>query len=216
LGVTHTVDREKKYTEWGAPWPLIVFANGEGKTTRRIFPLLGHSRSPTLESESYLWPVYKVNRIRSDPLYRRRTRILFFLYSDLVEKNTETGAALHRSDFWPLWTARRGLDGNERLQIFAILEPFLPDNKSIERDYSPLWSLWRGERNAQTGASSQSLAWNLYRHDATPDFKKYSLLFGLFQYQSRADGRSWRLFYIPFGTKNPPQKPGPQTATEHQ
>ena len=129
---------------------------------------------------------------------------MLFLYSDVTEKNLETGAALHRSDFWPLFSARRDFDGSKRLQVLSLLEPFLPNNKSIERDYSPLWSLWRAEKNGKTGATSQSLLWNLYRHDATPDTKKLSLLFGLFQYQSGVEGKQWRLLYIPLGkTSNP-------------
>ena len=199
LGITHTVDREKKYIEWGTPWPLIVFDRGEGKTTSRVWPLFSQSHTATLESDWYLWLVYKFNRINSAPLDRRRTRILFFLYSDIIEKNTETGAALRRSDFWPLFTVQRDFDGSKRLQVLAPLEPFLPNNKSIERDYSPVWSLWRSEKNAKTGAASQSLIWNLYRRDAAPESRKYSLLFGLFQYQSSAAGKRWRVLYIPFG-----------------
>jgi hypothetical protein len=37
LGLTHTVDREKKYNEWGAPWPLIVFTRGEGRPLIAFF-----------------------------------------------------------------------------------------------------------------------------------------------------------------------------------
>ena len=199
LGITHTIDREKRYTEWGTPWPLVVFDRGEGKTTSRIWPLFSQSHNATLESDWYLWPVYKYNRINSPPLDRRRTRILFFLYSDTLEKSTETGAARHRVDLWPLFTARRDFDGSRRLQLLAPLEPFLPNNKSIDRDYSPVWTVWRSEKNPQTSAASQSLLWNLYRRDTAPEIRKYSLLFGLFQYQSSAAGKRWRLLYIPLG-----------------
>ena len=107
-------------------------------------------------------------------------------------------------DFWPFFTHRRDFNGNSRLQVLALLEPFLPDNKSIERNYSPLWSVWRSETNPRAGATSQSLLWNLYRREATPDAKKCSLLFGLFQYQSSAEGKRMRLFYIPLtGAKAP-------------
>src|SRR5258706_11831029 len=34
LGVTHTVDREKKYTEWGTPWPLVVLPSPRSNTTK--------------------------------------------------------------------------------------------------------------------------------------------------------------------------------------
>jgi hypothetical protein len=116
-----------------------------------------------------------------------------------VEKNTETGGALHRVDFWPLFTSRKDFEGNHRLQIFSILEPLLPNNSGVERNYSPLWSVWRQERNAKTGATSQSLLWNLYRRETRPDSKKCSLLFGLFKYQSTAGRARWRVFYVPLG-----------------
>jgi len=192
-------DREKKYHEWDTPWPLVVFARGEGKHTTRVWPLFSHAHNATLESDFYLWPIYKYNRVRSAPLDSRRTRICFFLYSDLAEKNTETEAVRRRVDFWPFFTHHRDFNGNSRLQVVALLEPFMPENKGIERNYSPLWSVWRSENNPRAGASSQSLLWNLYRREATPDAKKCSLLFGLFQYQSGSKGKNMRLFYIPLG-----------------
>lgn len=211
FGFTVTKDREKDFREYGAPWPLIVFARGEGKTVNRFWPLFSQAHNSILESDFYLWPIYKYNRAQAEPLDRERTRILFFLYSDLIERNTATGAAFKRTDFWPLFTARRDFDGNERLQILALLEPFLPNNKSIERNYSPVWSLWRSEKNAKTGATSQSLFWNLYRRDTTLTVKKCSLLFGLIQYQSGPDGKRWRLFYIPVGKAQSPQPPQPKS-----
>lgn len=200
----HVEDREKKYREWDAPWPLIVFARGEGKTTTRVWPFFSRAHNAKLESDFYLWPIYKRNRAHSPPLDSERTRVCFFLYSDRKERNTETKAFRRRVDFWPFYTHRRDFHGNRRLQVLAPLEPFLPTSKSIERDYSPLWSVWRAEADARTGARSQSLLWNLYRHEATTDARKCSLLFGLFQYQSNPEGKRMRLFYVPFHrTKEP-------------
>lgn len=192
-------DREKQYREWELPYPFIVFARGEGKTTDRVWPFFGRSHNATLESDFLLWPVFFHRHFLSAPLERDRTRIFFFLYSDVKQKNTETGASSRRVDLLPLFTHHRDLDGNERLQILSPIEPFLPDNKSVERNWSPLWSLWRAEQNAATGTASESFLWNLYRHDARADAEKYSLLFGLFRYQSGVDGARWRWFYLPFG-----------------
>jgi hypothetical protein len=192
-------DRERKYREWQTPWPLVIYARGEGKHASRIFPFFSRARTSTQESVWYMWPVYKYNRVHVDPLDRHRMRILFFLYSDTVARNTESGEFERRRDFWPFFTYRHELNGNTRLQVLAPIEPVLPNNKSIERDYSPVWSLWRAENNARTGASSQSLLWNLYRRESAAEGKKCSLLFGLFQYQSDADGKRLRLFYIPLG-----------------
>ena len=47
-------NREKKYREWQMPWPLVIFARGEGKTTDRVFPIFSQSHNATKESDSYL------------------------------------------------------------------------------------------------------------------------------------------------------------------
>ena len=207
FGVTHTLERERKYEEWGAPWPLIVFAQGEGKTTRRVWPLFGRARNSGQESSFYLWPVYKSNRLFGGALERERIRILFYLYSDATVQNKTAGTSQTLRDLWPLYTYRREFDGRSRLQVLAPLEPFLPGNTSVERDLSPLWSLWRSQHNPTNGLSSQSLLWNLYRREAGPEARKCSLLFGLFQYHSNAEGRRWRLFGLPLGKKSPPARP---------
>jgi len=204
-------DREKNYREWDAPWPLIVFARGAGKTTSRVWPFFSHAHSTNQQSIFYLWPIYKYNRVRSAPLDSHRTRICFFLYSDRTEKSTETQASRRHIECLPLFTYRRDFNGNSRLQIIAVLEPFLSSSKSIQRDYSPLWSFWRSEKNPRSGAASQSLLWNLYRHESRPDSKKCSLLFGLFQYQSGAKGKNMRLFYIPVSRTKAPASPGAKT-----
>ena len=192
-------NRERKYHEWQVPWPFVVIARGEGKTTTRFWPLFSQAHSASLESDFYLWPVYKYNRSHSAAAESERTRILFFLYSDSILKNLETGGSKRRVDLWPFFTHQRDFNGNSRLQVLALLEPFLHGAHKIERDYSPVWSLWRSEKNPRTHSASQSLLWNLYRRDVTPFSKQSSLFFGLFQSQSGPEGKQLRLFYIPLG-----------------
>lgn len=201
LGFTYTVDRERKYREWAAPWPFIDFARGEGKTLNRIWPFFSRGKTPTLESDFYLWPIYRYSHFVAEPLDRERTRILLFLYSHVVERNSGTETAMERTDLWPFFTSRKDHNGNRRLQVLSIVEPLLPGSTGVQRNYSPLWSIWRSESNAKTGANSQSVLWNLYRRESSPESKKCSLLFGLFHYQSGPEGQRWRLFYIPFGKK---------------
>jgi hypothetical protein len=189
-------DREKKYHEWEGPWPFVIFTRGEGKTTSRVFPIFSQSRNPFKESDSYLWPVYRYKRLHSDPLDQQRLRILVYLYEDTIEKNTQTGAQERRVDMLPFFTWRRDFNGNERLQILAPIEPVLPNNRGVERNWSPLWSLWRAEQNPREKKSSESLLWNLYRQETAPAHKKVSLLFGLFQYQNDDDTKQTRLFYL--------------------
>lgn len=194
---TYTDDRERKYREWDFPWPLFVVARGEGKTVNRFGPLYSHAQNDSLHNDYALWPLWRNRKFTSDLMERDRTTILFFLYSDITVKTTGETNAFRKTDLWPLFTAQREKDGSERLQVLSLIEPLLPNNKGVVRNYSPLWSVWRSEKNAQTGRASQSFLWNTYRRETTMDSIKSSLLFGLFQYQSTPEGRRWRLFYLP-------------------
>ncbi len=124
----HVIDREKQYREWDAPWPLIVFARGKGKTIRRVWPVYSRAYNDKLKDDFWFWPVYKFNAVHSDPLDSRRTRICFFLYNDLKEKNTETDLYRRQTDFWPFFLRHRDFNGNTRLQVLALLEPFVPNS----------------------------------------------------------------------------------------
>ena len=193
----HVTDRGRKYSEWQLPWPIFVFARGEGKTTTRVWPLFSHAQNASAESDFVLWPLYKYNRFHNEVVDRHRTRWCLFLYSDTVQKNIATGKFRRRQDFYPFFTRTLDYNGNDRLQILSLMEPIYPYSESIEREYSPVWSLWRAEKNPSTGAASQSLFWNFYRRETTPAGKKVSLFFGLYQHQSTPAGMATRWFYLP-------------------
>ena len=179
------------------PWPFVVVAHGPGKHALRVFPFYNHAYNDTQVDTFYAWPVYKYNAAHSPPLDWHRTRIAFFLYQNTFEKNTETGKFKRRVDLWPLCLYKRDFDGSSRLQIFAFMESFFPVSPGIERNWSPLWSIWRSEKNPAAGAESQSFLWNLYRRDVSPGRKKISCFFGLYQSQTNAEGKNVRLFFIP-------------------
>ena len=162
-----------------------------------VFPFFSQAHNNIYTDNFYLWPVVKYTAIHSPPLEQRRTRVVFFLYQNTVNYNTYTQQEWHRVDLWPFFEYHHYFDGSTRLQIFALLESFVPDNRGIQRNWSPLWSVWRSQKNPNTGANSQSFLWNFYRRDATPDSKKISFFFGFYQYQSDMDTQKWRLFYIP-------------------
>ena len=121
-------DRGKKVREQDFLWPFFEVARGE-KTVTRIFPFYSRGTGAGLENDFYLWPLYKFLRIGTPAMERQRTRIAFFLYSDIREKNRPNGGQLHRVDFWPFFTCRRDMEQKERLQVLALLEPFFPSNR---------------------------------------------------------------------------------------
>lgn len=191
---TFTDDRAKQYQEWGAPWPLIGFARGPGKHMDRVWPFYSHATNAVLTSDFVLWPIYKFNRAQAAPLDRERLRILFFLYSDLAEKNIVSGESKTRQDLWPLYTQRKERDGRERFQLFAPLEPIVPNNKSFERSWSPLWAVFLHEQNPRTGVESRSLLWNLWRFDRTPTNSHAAAFFGIVKRDRDQNGTTWRWF----------------------
>lgn len=190
-------DRARQYREWDVLWPLMVFARGEGKSGNRVLPFFSVMRGKEQERRMYAWPIYRSVHLKAPPLDRRYDRIVYFLYTDLKERDTETDRRSRRITAWPFFIWKRDQAGRSRFQLLAPLEPILPASESVERDYSPLWSIWRTEKNPPMSAASHSLLWNLYRYERTAVTKKASLLFGLFQYESAPDGTQWRLLHLP-------------------
>jgi len=190
-------DRGKNYHEWQGPWPFVIFARGAGKHTSRVWPIYSESSNSNRVSNSYLWPLYVHHGLHADPLDEQRTRVAFYLYTTTVVKNTQTGATKRRLGMWPFFTWQRDFHGSERLQVLALVEPALPENRGVERNWSPLWSLWCAEDNAQTGVSSRSLLWHIWHRETAPGYKNVSLLFGLFQYQLTNGDERTKWFYCP-------------------
>ncbi|MDW7980138.1 MAG: hypothetical protein RMH97_06185 [Verrucomicrobiales bacterium] len=197
VGITVTRDRTRGYREVAAPWPVVMFGTGPDKTMRRVFPLFSYARTPTAQRESYFWPIYNKTRFDTGSGTRDRTRILFFFVSDTHEQNFETGAWRRRTAVWPLFSSSREFDGKSRVQLFALLEPFLPNNAGVARSYAPLWSVWRAEKNPQAGVTNYSVLWNLYRAEKRAEVQRWSFLLGLFQSESRAGQKRLRVFYLP-------------------
>jgi hypothetical protein len=204
LGLTVTHDREKQYREYGMPWPLIVWADGEGKYTRRLWPLFGYSHNASLRSDFLLWPLYRYRERTNKISTRARHQVLAFLYSHVEERNhANNETTFEQWNLWPLFTKYKNNNGDRRFQALALLEPILPGNESVERNYSHAWSLWRSETNGTTGKSSKSLLWNLFRSEKTETSRKVSFLFGLFQYKQKDAHRSFRMFFFPFNSNKP-------------
>ncbi|MDA0750013.1 MAG: hypothetical protein O2964_04805 [Verrucomicrobia bacterium] len=203
LGFTITHDREKQYREYGFPWPIVVWANGEGKTTRRFWPLFGLSYNDSLRSDFALWPIFRYRERKTQVTVRGRHQLLLYLYQHVEERLLDSGETTYeRWSLWPLLTTERKQNGDRRFQALALLEPILPGNESIERNFSHAWSIWRSEANGETGKSSRSFFWNLFRSETTEHSHKVSFCFGLVQYQRKESKRQWRLFFIPFRTSS--------------
>lgn len=213
---SYTDDQENQFHEWGLPYPFIGWARGPGKHANRVWPLWGKATNANLTTDFVLWPLYTHRLIHTPEVVRERTRILWFPYSDTRLTSPQTGVERRRRDAWPFFSWKRDFDGRERLQVLAITEPIIPDNRGIERSWEPLWTLYRAEKNPKTGAASQSLLWNLWRRDALKDATRQSFFFGLVRTRNEPAGLHWRFFWMPFDpATNGPAKSGHTVVTTY-
>ena len=141
-------------------WPFFTWIDDRGAKISRMagaVSVCGHLRAArarpprvsgrcsagrtmtSLETDYYLWPLYRYDGIHADPLDYGRTRILLYCFVNKKEKNLETGALLHRVDLWPLFTYQQDFNGDQRLQILAPIEPWPAGTTvGVERSWSPL------------------------------------------------------------------------------
>lgn len=194
IGLTVTQDREKKYREFGLPWPFLVFARGEGKTASRIWPFFGiASNNKSLTSRFYAWPIYRRRTLETELVEERQTRWGFFLFAEKRKTRKDSGTSTIRRDLWPLFTWRANSEGGRHLQVLAVLEPFFPANETIERHYSPLWAVWRSSQSSDAGERSQSFLWNLWRRETDGEGRRGAVLFGLVRWERTATQRSLKV-----------------------
>lgn len=160
-------DRAGEYEQWDAPWPLVRITHGSTRHGLRLLPFYADETIESLRKRWFLWPVYKIEELTTDQIVRQRHRILFFLYSDLIEKKLDTGSEKRRIDLWPLFSYHRE-NGVSRLNAIAFIDSVFPDHQAIERSWSPLWRVYQ-QRWDDQGNLVISVLWNLYWHERQKD-----------------------------------------------
>jgi hypothetical protein len=187
-------DRKREYVEWDFPWPLWVIARGKDYNITRFLPFYGKSQDRDRRGYAFLYPLWKWN-VADQPGGKVETsRFLIYLLAD-TEKSLE-GRTARRVDSLPLFQYKRDYDGSVSFQTLALLEPLLPGQKSIIRNYSPLWTIFEHKR-APNGDARNVFLWNLWRWEKQGDKRQNSALLGLFQFSSEGEKRSLRLLYLP-------------------
>jgi hypothetical protein len=191
-------DREKKYREWQGPWPFVIFARGEGKTTdarlSAVQPVAQRHAGKRFLSLAAL----QFNRTHADPLDQRRTRVAVLSLFAADGKKHQTGA--EKSAPGHVAVLSPGTAISTATNGCKCSRPSNPPCRTIAASNATGRRSGRSgaRRQSKTGAASQSLLWNLYRRETAPAHKKVSLLFGLFQYQCDGGNPRRVCFTFPF------------------
>lgn len=210
-----TEDRVKGFESWDAPWPLVRVTRGDRYHGVKILPFYADETMDAKRQRWYVWPVYKIEELNTELIQRRRDRVLFFLYSDTREAKLETGDSLRRVSLWPLFGYQRR-NGVSHLHVLSLIEPFFPENESIERLWSPLWRVYQ-QKWDQQGNRAVSLLWNLYWSERqgpqlawelfplieyrreSEENTGFRILKGLVSYHRDKQGQRINFFYLPWG-----------------
>ncbi len=184
-----------------APWPFIQWADGE-VYKRYVWPLYGEKQVGNLRRRFLCWPLAWDTRVEYANHEKNRRRLLpFFHYeSKIMTKPTgqfEAGDVSSR--YWKLWPLM-SWERNGDVSRFRLLEPWpLRDTAGIERNWAPIWTLYRREKSAH--GVSHHLLWGVYRQTRGDECLEWSLLKGLAGYKRIGEEQGFRLFFFRFGNK---------------
>jgi len=209
-------NRKNGYTEWNFPWPLFSYVKGEHRYGYKALPLISDMTTNSKRTRNYLWPILRIEDQQFSTLSQKRTRLLFFLYTDLIEKERGTDqTSLHRKLLWPLFGYRQENDVSH-FYTLALLEPIFQHSDGITRNWSPLWRLYQRKWDKQ-GNSVSTLLWNVFWHERSPKgvawelfpifsyrhnperVREWSFLKGLIRVENNNEKQRLHLLYLPWG-----------------
>jgi hypothetical protein len=212
-------DRTEPYryheTRW--LWPFLVQGRGDDRYVNRWGPLYTHSVIKGTDKTWVLWPLYRNQRWTADGLAQEKTTFLFFLWWSLEQRSPDREvAAAHKTHLWPLFSAWDNGAGRRQVQALSPFEVFFPRNDPVRQLWSPLFALYRYDRQPDTTVR-HALLWNAvtwrrgpeerefhlgplagYRADTA--HQRFALGRGLLGWQRPAGGR-WRVFLFDFKSK---------------
>ena len=208
----HTVGKQGTHNVY--LWPFIQTSKSKKEDKLYVWPLYGRRTTPDENRQFWLWPFIWNRHDITPPTDINRFRIfpLFYSESQRPLKTPDTVVDRYVS-VWPLMSYERMRDDTKRVRV-VDLWPFR-DTAPIERNLSPLWTVYRYERTAR-GRENEVL-WGLARwgsltngmasgsvfplvswsHDHAADtHREWDFLKGMLGYQRSETGKTWRVLYF--------------------
>ncbi len=203
-----------------APWPFIQYRKGDTDQLY-LWPLYGKRSSGFNRQGFAVWPVVSWRVHERKQTSARQFRMLPVFYYESIRKQQTAGeeGLLAAKDepvrsryvkVWPLVSYRREQD-HSLLRMLALWP--LKHTPAIERNWAPLWSLYRRERAGEERLTEA--LWGLVRHrsgdvdrtlsvfpvlqvksDAHQETRSWSVLYGLAGYRREGDRKTARLLYF--------------------
>lgn len=225
FGYTHRT-QPHRYDEQRYLWPLLVQGQGDRRYINRWAPFYTHSVIKGYDKTWFLWPVFRHAEWQDDNIAQEKNQILFFLYLSQTQRSLTNPAAApaNKRHLWPLFSSWDNGAGRKQVQLLSPLEVFFPTNEIIRQLYTPLFALYRYDRQSDH-SSRHSLLWSAitYRRDdigrefhlgplfsvkSGPGQKRVAFGNGIIGWQRRPGESRSRLFLFDFQKKNINQSTG--------
>jgi len=187
-------------------WPLWVQGRGDDRRVNRWAPFSTHSVIKGTEKHWVLWPLWRRQRWPDGAIEQTRTQVLFALYHDTVQRSRTTPslAPARKRHLWPLFSEWDNGAGRRQVQVLSPLEVFLPHSEEVRQAWSPLFSVYRYERQSD-GASRHSLLWDGVTYRSAPGAQEREWHFGpLLGFASRPEAGRFALLRGVLGLKRGP------------
>lgn len=208
-----------RYDEQRYLWPFFVQGRGDRRHINRWAPLYTHSTIKGYDKTWFLWPLFRHAEWQDAGLVQEKDQMFYFLYWSLTQRSLTNPAAApaHKTHFWPLFSSWDNGAGHRQVQALSPLEVFFPTNDAVRQLYTPLFALYRYDRQ-DAATSRHSLLWNAitWRRTATTrEFhlgpllsvqtdstrQRIALGNGVLGLKRRPGERLWRLFLFDFSRK---------------
>ena len=217
FGYTHRTE-PNRYDETRYFWPLFVQGQGDQRRINRWAPFYTHSAIKGYDKTWVAWPLYRHAEWTEGGIAQEKNQLLYFLYLSQTQRSLTNPAAApaHKTHLWPLFSAWDNGAGRRQVQVLSPLEVFFPSNDVIRQLYTPLFALYRYDRDASV--ERHSLLWNaitwrrgtagrafhlgpLVSVDAGTDRQRVAFGLGLFGWQRRPGETKSRFFLFDFQRK---------------
>lgn len=208
----HTVGRNVEQNVYF--WPFIQTEKSSRQDKFYVWPLYGRRTTAREDRRFWLWPLVWNRHEKCAPVAVNRFRVFPIFTSESTRPlAAPTNVVSRYVSVWPLVSYARSQSDLKRVRVLDLW-PFR-DTAPIERNLSPLWTLYQWERTP-VGVENEAL-WGLARwgsrtngpthgsvfplaswsHDRAGDTQRgWEFLKGLLGYERNETGKSWRALYF--------------------
>lgn len=162
--------QEPNYHEWRWAWPFMVQARGHTYINRWA-PFYSHSIQKKVDKRWVAWPFIKWTQWNEKGLDLQRQQFLYFLFWQEIQKNKNTQQlVVRKTHLWPWFSDWKNTEPYQRqFYMLSPLEVFFPKNLVVQKNYSPLFCLYK--LNATETLCEESFLWNLISSQKTAETK---------------------------------------------